>query len=528
MKRIFCFGIFSLAVICFAEEFITVYKDGNDFFVRSNYSDNEDMIIHNFRYINEKSHLIKRTAPFAAWQKSTALHYSNDDYPAVVPLGKYGTLSGNHGSPYTRCLTVPGHGLTANDRGGVITEKNRKNTYVILQILDKDNLLIHPEGLQNTVSPRFPKHTTAPLFYKGKQLRFTKSVMKQLYPLNRITDWQLLADGKTPVPEKKEIKCRFVDFVFVHDLLDPYHVIQAVKKAPDDKYMPEWNARHSMCFVNTPELRKKYASYAKLPALVTYANKVRFQPRCARVNYRKITYHAPLSHANNLDIMFYWGGLIARQKRQLFYIPKLKPLTVTDRKTKEKRTIDLTAGVQIPIKMEYSYYIPLSDVIDRKDLPDRFIRITGDEKQYRYGIALGYSMIMGKTAKENMPGDRTTVYHLYKSHKIYPFSGCPKNIKPGKVEEVVAYTQYFDPRREPDATSFYCHYQGDSLMVYLDFHKELKNKTIKLPKAAVGRKITVFEKTPALELHTKGKVSASGITLSNKAKHGYLVLKLDK
>ena len=76
-------------------------------------------------------------------------------------------------------------------------------------------------------------------------------------------------------------------------------------------------------------------------------------------------------------------------------------------------------------------------------------------------------MIMGKTAKENMPGDRTTVYHLYKSHKIYPFSGCPKNIKPGKVEEVVAYTQYFDPRREPDATSFYCHYQGDSLMVYL-------------------------------------------------------------
>ena len=65
-------------------------------------------------------------------------------------------------------------------------------------------------------------------------------------------------------------------------------------------------------------------------------------------------------------------------------------------------------------------------------------------------------------------------------------------------------------------------------MVYLDFHKELKNKTIKLPKAAEGRKITIIEKTSALELHSKGTVSASGITLSNNAEHGYLVLKLDK
>lgn len=527
MKRIFFFLIFSLTFSFGAEEFITVYKDGNDFFVRSRYSDTRDMIIHNFRYINEKAYLIKRTAPFDAWKKTAAFHYSNDDYPAVPSLGKYGTLSGNHGSPYTRCLTVPKHGLTAKDRGGVIREKG-KNTYVILQILDKDNILIHPEGVPNTLSPCFSKHTTAALFYKGKQMRFTKSVMKQLYPLNRITDWQLLADGVTPVPERKEVKCRFVDFVFVHDVLDPYYVIQAVKKAPEDKAMPEWNAKHSMCFTNTPELKKKYASYVKLPALATYGNKVRFQPRCARVNYRKITYHVPLSSANNLDVMMYWGGVIARQKRQLFYIPKLKPVTITDRKTKAKRTIDLTRGVQIPIKMEYSYYIPLSDVLDKKDLPDRFIRITGDEKKYRYGVALGYSLFMGKTAKQYMPGDRKIVYHLYKTHKIYPFSGSPENIKAGKVEEVVTYHQYFDPQQEPDATSFYCHYQGDSLMVYLDFHKELKNKTIKLPKAAVGRKITVFEKTPALELHTKGKVSASGITLSNKAKHGYLVLKLDK
>ena len=64
-------------------------------------------------------------------------------------------------------------------------------------------------------------------------------------------------------------------------------------------------------------------------------------------------------------------------------------------------------------------------------------------------------------------------------------------------------------------------------MVYLDFHKELKNKNIRLPHAATGKKITILEKTPQLTLHTKEKVPAAGITLSNGAKHGYIVLKLD-
>ena len=73
----------------------------------------------------------------------------------------------------------------------------------------------------------------------------------------------------------------------------------------------------------------------------------------------------------------------------------------------------------------------------------------------------------------------------------------------------------------------YWHHQGNSLIVYLDFHKVLKNKTVKLPEAATGKKITILEKTPALVLHTGDTVPAAGIKLDNTAKHGYLVLKLD-
>ena len=392
--------------------------------------------------------------------------------------------------------------------------------------MDKDNILIHPEGNPDTKRPGLLRHTLTPLTYKNKPLPFKSSTYCQLYPLNRITRWQLLADGVTPVPDKKETKCRFVDFVFVHDVLNPYHVVQSIKNAPGKKPLPEWSAKHSMVYAHTPELQKKYASYMKFPALVTYSNTFRFQPRAAVVNYRKSEFHAALSRVSNLDVMFMWAGAIAQQPKQLFYVPKLKPFKVKIGKEQKELLIDLTAGFPLPRKLDTSYYIPVTDALDPKDLPDRFIRVTGKDK-YQYGIALGYSLFMGCTAKDYAPGQRNIIYHIYRSHKMYPYASTPVHIKPGQKIETVTYRQYFNPQLEPDTTSFYCHYQGNSLMVYLDFHKVLKNKTIKLPSAATGKKITVVEKTPAVTLHTQKSVPSQGITLSNTAKHGYLVLKLD-
>ena len=73
----------------------------------------------------------------------------------------------------------------------------------------------------------------------------------------------------------------------------------------------------------------------KFPALVTYSNTFRFQPGGAVVNYRKALFHAALSRVSNLDVMFMWAGAIGNQKRQLFYIPKLKPITAKTRTDKK-------------------------------------------------------------------------------------------------------------------------------------------------------------------------------------------------
>lgn len=525
MKKI----ILLLSLFCgaalFSEEFVTVYKDGNDFFVRSSFSETEDIVIHNWRYANEKAYLIPKGTPIQKCTKGKRLHSAGDEYPATAPLGKFSTLSGNHGSIFTRRLTVAGHKFTDKDLGGVITEKNG-TAYIIMQIIDKDRILIHPEGKDDTRDPKFTRHSNAKLFYKGKEIPFSKSEVRQLYPLNRITDCRLLADGVKAVPEKKEIKCRFVDYIFTHDVLNPYHVVQTVKKTPGKKGFPLWQGNHCMHYVHTPELRKKYAPYMELPALATYYNKFRFEPRGANVNYRKAVYHVSLSEVNSLDVMFMWNGLIGNQKKQLFYIPKLKPFTTLSRDKKSSYTIDFTAGYPLPRKLNISYSVGRKNLLNADDFPDRYIRVTGNDS-YQYGIALGYSLFMGCTAKGQDPGVRTRFYHLYRTHKMYPYAYSLRRNKPGTTMEVVAYRQYFNPQIEPDATSFYCHRQGKSLIVYLDFHKILKDKTVKLPKAAAGKKITVLEKTPAMTLHTAKNVPASGITLSNGAKHGYIVLKLD-
>ena len=144
-------------------EFITVYKDGNDFFVRSAFSGTEDIIIHNWRYANEKAYLVKKGTPITAYAKGIVLHQAGDEYPATAPLGGFATLSGNHGSFFLHRLQIPGHGMSSKDVGGIV--KNAKGvSYVIMKIVDKDYILIHPEGTPDTVSPRFIHHSKEPLF----------------------------------------------------------------------------------------------------------------------------------------------------------------------------------------------------------------------------------------------------------------------------------------------------------------------------------------------------------------------------
>lgn len=525
-----------LSVLCFPlllstayGDSVTVYRKGHDFFVRSKYSNEYDLVIRVKRGCNESACLLAPSLPLSECdKKGIVLHAGGDEYPANAPMGRYGTLSGNHGSIFTRILTIPDHNMSEEDIGGILTDKGSKKKFVIMGIVDNNNILIHSPGRKNTIAPAFAKPSGKGLYYKEKRLLVKKSSVTQLYPMNRITKWELLADGTTSIPEDKEIKCSFVDFHFTHDVLDPYHVVQSVKNNPGKEASPRWTNKMHMFELHTDELKKKYPLYASLPALATFENRLRFDPWGAAVNYRKTTYHVQLTAVNALEVMMNWRGLMAKSTWQKFYIPKLKKLRIPHRKNKQKiYEYDFSAKADLKPAMPVSYRITRKDCLDKEDPCDRYIRLAG-KRVPQYGAVLGYSLFMGCTAK-GKDQTRDDLYFFWHTKKMYPYAYKLKNVKPGTVMETVAYKQFFNPQKEKDATSFYYHFQGESLIVYADFHKSLKNKLLSLPRCAAGRKITVLEKTPGLTLLTQEAIGDdAAFRINTTTGNNYIVLKLDK
>lgn len=525
MRKTFTAICAAALVTASAQETITAYRNGKDLLVRSEFSPQEDLVININRVGNENAYLIPKTAAITDYAgKGRTIHQGGDEFPATA-FDSYGFLSGNHGSIFARTLLIPNHGMTDKDIGTPLTEKDGY-VYRILQVPDKDHILIHPDGTGDTFRNGFRAHKNAKLFRDGKEVPFQKSEVCQLYPLNRITEYQFLADGKTPLPDKTEVKCSFLDHLITHDVISPLAIMAWVRKNPGKKPEPELQGKWAMAYADTEEERAKYAEYMKLDSLVTYRSLYRYEPRGASVLYRKAVFNAPLPQVNSMDIMFVWSGEIAKKKNEEFYIPKLKPVKLKGTDGAPDVDCDLSAIYKMPTPMPVNYWLEKKDCLNPEDMPDRFIRIVGDTDR-ELGIALGYSLFMGCTDKANNGANRNKLFHLWKTKKMYPYVYSLSDIKPGKTMETVCYKQYFNPKLEPDATDFYWHRQGDSIVVYLDFHKTLAEKTIALPADFAGKKITVLEQTPSVTLLSGKTVPPEGIRLGVKDNYGYLVLKLD-
>lgn len=518
-----CFGLTLMA----EDQFVTVYRNGGELLIQSSYSQQEDLVIRVRWIANEESYLIPRNSDLRNFASGRRLHSNSDEYPATKFVS-YNFLSGNHGSPFGRYLKIPGHTFTEADIGGIITDENQRKL-VIIQITDKDQILVHPEPVNNAPLGRakFFHLNKEKLSYKGKELNYLSATMGQVRPLNRITRNEFLADGARPLPNRTIVRCRFVDHIFIHDVIVPEAVVEYVKKHPGKKMDPEFIGKWKMQHV-TDDPSMEW--FKKLPAMMNVSNRFRYQPWGCMVNYRTTKILLPVEGLTQMEANFGWGGgLISPRKNEFFYVPKVKKLMLKHRHTgKEEYSCDLAANYRMPENMQVDYTINrLRDSVNPENPPDRFIRTTGDDK-IEFGIALGYSMINGCTALENKGANRSEIFYLYHTKKMYPQCYSLENPAPGTTMHSVSYKQYFNPAAEPDATSFYYHWENDSLLVYFDTHKSLKNKLLQLPGWCTGKKVTVVEKTPSVELASDYKlVPESGIRFNVKDNYGYLVLKLD-
>ena len=520
--------ITAAALICttlFAGE-ITVYRKGRDAWIQSRFSETHDIVIGIMLDANERSYLVPRGTDIReAAQKGMQLHANSDEYPAV-PTG-LGTFSGNHGSPYGRLVTAPKHGLTMDDSGKVITDENGIR-YVIVNVPDENTFFMHPFSQNQNAPlgrPKFKNHKNQKLYFDNREIKFTKSVMGQLRPLNLIRRNVFLVDGKTPLPDQTVVKCKYFDHLFDHDVAAPEEVVKYINKNPGAKTGKLFTHKQKMFYL---EDNPDFSDYAKTPVFMKIKNRMRYEDNGSVVSYRSCCYPVSLSSFKQMDVMFGWGrhNEIARGNYQMFYIPKIKPISVMER-GKQNIELDFARGTDIAKHYDFRTWIDIKSAENPDNPPDRYVRVTGKNSP-EYGIALGYSMIVGDTALDKPKTYRTLYYSHRNTKKIYPYAFSVTNNKPGLTFNTVAYKQYFAPSNDPDAVYFYYHTQGDHTVVYFEAHKVLENKLIKLPKELVGKSFSVVEKTPSVTLLSNNIVPKEGVKINISKPYGYIVLKVNK
>lgn len=479
-----------------AAEQITAYRDGNTLLVQSGFTQAQDLVLRYDRIANEAAYLIPKGSAIQDYAKGALLHSGGDDYPASAVSG-YGFLGGNHGSSSARKLEIPRHGMTEKDIGAKLVDA-AANAWYIVGLIDRDNIMIHPES-KRPGFPQFKHHTNEPLFRHGKPVSFRSSVMTQMTPGSRINSIGFLVNGTSPLPDKRVVACESVNMVIDVDAILPDAIVERFKREP--------GKAHDFAAEDLPAIFNLHAVYS-------------FQPQAACVIKARYTVRHAIAGLTVHGLTFGWSNRFQSAKNQEFYIPKVKPLTI------DGVAYDFAAVYQMPDIWKINYTFQRSDCIHPQDPPDRFIRIVGNNRR-EYGIALGCCLFAGSTAKENKAADRPNSYFLWHTKKMYPLFAAMSQPEPGTSKEMVLYRQYFNPNREPDATAFYYHRQENSPVVYLDFHKPLQNKIIRLPREYAGKTVSILEKTPSLTLHTSETVPMDGIRLSVHGNYGYLVLKLD-
>ena len=521
MKKFIVLTALLAAGVCAAG--VTAYRSGKDLFVQSRFSATHDVVIGVWREANERAWLVPRNSDIRQAAKGILLHINGDEYPATNFSG-YGFLSGNHGSAAGRLVTAPNHGFTNADSGKVITDE-KNNRYVLIRVQNKNQFVMHPEGDPQTPVGRaqFFRHSKEKLFFNGKEIKFKSSAMAQLRPLNVVTKNVFLIDGKTLLPDKKVVKCEFIDHIFEHGVIAPESAVKYVKEKSNAKTAEFMTVMGKMFY---PDVEKGFEDYAALPRIMTVKNQMRYQDNGAMVNTRTSIFPVNLRGVSQMDLMFGWTGLFAKGNYQMFYIPKTKVQVFKGYKNKAvTHTLDFVRGVDISKGLDISGNITAKDAADPKRLPDRFIRVCGQNSP-EYGIAVGYSLFTGFTSADKKGAGRNSVYHHWYTRKMYPYSYSLYNNAPGTIRTTVSYKQYFCPANEPDATAFYYHKQDKSDVVYFEAHKPLAGKKLQLPAYMKGKKITVLEKTPEVVISAK-TVPAAGVEISSKAAYSHIVLKLD-
>jgi hypothetical protein len=493
---------------------LTVQRNSGTVYLRGAFSKDQDIVITvaekwgtNFQTNFVNTRLVPHETPESETVSAIGviIHNCGDD---ATPWNLNGTyIGGNHGCSDVIEITAKNHGFTVKDIGSAWTDEAGKTFYMIkLPKPDIIQILSENEGKDGIWKfTRSIKGKELKRASDGKVLKFETAKITQLWPSCRMNKQVYLVNGKEPLAPGKSAVCDYFDIVEEYDIIAPDSLLESIKKNPGKE----------------ADFRAK-----DLDAVLTNRIVYRFQPMGACT----VEHMSTARRGFNLS----YAGFI--QSAQLekgsfdiheYYIPKTIPFELKGRKYDFRNFVDFSKKLPNEIMFAKRY----KNIADPANLPDRFIQFLGKNdagsSAHKVGYALGYSLVEGMTKPEERIKNTKTALYLYVSNKTYPYAVEGGFVPAGKVFHCLAYRQYFDPSAYKNTTSVYWHKEGDSYLLYIDYHKLVDNDIIKLPDYLSGRKISIVEKTPSLKLLTEKIVPSEGISLSVDGTYGYAVLKLD-
>lgn len=493
---------------------LQVLKKENAVHVRSYFSAEQDVLITVAKGANNEisfanTRLISAIAPMreSAFANGPVFHQSGDD---VTPWNLNDTYIGaNHGCSDGRELVVAQHGLTAAELGSEWTDEASSKFYII-KIVNPDTFWILSENKGKDEIWNFGTTMKGSVLKNvdgSKTLNVGKIGMVQILPACRIKEQKYLVNGKTPLEDGKAVSCEFLDVVEDYDIIAPDSLLASIRKNPGKEVDFVGGDLDSVLTVRT--------SYRFLPmGACTVDHKVRAN-RKFNIGQALFVMTAPLNAA----------GYDMREQ----YVPKTLPFEKAGVRYDFKSVQDVTAKFAVPLHFNSKE----KNIEDSGNLPDRFIQFlvkTENGKPVRkIGFAMGYSLIEGLSQPALRAKTVNTPLIIYNTGKTYPYAldGRIGTVQAGAEFHCFVYRQYFNPSAYENATGVYWHKEGDSCLLYVDYHKSVENDVIKLPGFLSGKKISIVEKTPSVKLLTEQTVPADGLVLSVEGQYGYMILKLD-
>ncbi|MEI6423565.1 MAG: hypothetical protein WCP55_15205, partial [Lentisphaerota bacterium] len=342
----------------------------------------------------------------------------------------------------------------------------------------------------------------------GRILNFEEVKMVQITPACRIKEQKYLVNGKTLLEDGKVIPCEFLDIVEEYDIIAPDSLLASIQK------------NHG---------KEADFTAGNLDSVLTVRTNYRLSPLGACTVDHKVRANRKFNMGHALFVMTAALDKTDCDIREE-YIPKTLPFEKGGIKYDFKSVQDVSA--KLTEALDFSSKD--KNIEDANNLPDRFIQFLVKKENgkpvRKIGFTIGYSLIEGLSKPELRAKTVNKPLMIFSSSKTYPYALDEKIgvVQAGTEFHCLVYRQYFNPAAFKNATNVYWHKEGDSCLLYADYHKAVDNDVIKLPDYMSGKKITVVEKTPSVILLTEDKIPADGLRLSvGKEAYGYIVLKLD-